>query len=369
MAIGAAKYPANDGNICLIELSHFVIHNIVMFDQNSTGTQVHIELAQIEMKSNSVTASFTYSAALGGESADLMLTANGELKPRPNRRIVRQLVLEDRVEPFRSLVKLERKLGRAACVANKTRSSTPPADALLVHPVDLHAVFRRPGQSLECTTKISCLYSAVLQRSTYGDSGKLFLKATPEYPRVRSVIALITLDTLQHTKLTGNRGLLRHHLLNALVAQPLIRMVICVAARQLPKRLRTKQLPSPSDRVAAISSEVDTVIHNTLDIGYLKYDSTLQQTNVKPTRQLLRVCLQCKMPIHYVPSVVVAPSAELEAFPAISCTKTGKLLPADGTYGHMCRNDFWYCTRDNPYSLNKIRAGTITEKSNDEGYL
>lgn len=44
--------------------------------------------------------------------------------------------------PFRSLVKLERKLGRAACVANKTRSSTPPADALLVHPVDLHAVFR-----------------------------------------------------------------------------------------------------------------------------------------------------------------------------------------------------------------------------------
>lgn len=49
--------------------------------------------------------------------------------------------------------------------------------------------------------------------------------------------------------MSGCSGLLRHHLLNALVAQPLIRMVICVAARQLPKRLRTKQLPSPSDRV------------------------------------------------------------------------------------------------------------------------
>ncbi|KAI1298194.1 hypothetical protein F5Y03DRAFT_386702 [Xylaria venustula] len=160
--------------------------------------------------------------------------------------------------------------------------------------------------------------------------------------------------------LTGCSGLLGRHLLNALMMEPSIRKVICVAVRQLSRRLDFKQLPPPSDRVvyyegdltlpqfglpedewAAMFSEVDAVIHNGSDTGHLKYYSALRRANVESTRQLLSVCLQRKMPIHYISSAGVALFAELEAFPAISCTGTGKQPPADGAHGYMCGK--WVC--------------------------
>ncbi|KAI1374301.1 hypothetical protein F4677DRAFT_461577 [Hypoxylon crocopeplum] len=145
--------------------------------------------------------------------------------------------------------------------------------------------------------------------------------------------------------LTGCSGLLGHHLLNALVAQPSIRKIICVA---------------PSDRVvyhegdltqprfgltegewASIFGEVDAVIHNGSDTSHLKYYSALRQANVESTRQLVRTCLQRTVPIHYVSSAGVALFAELEAFPPVSCTGTGKTPPADGSHGYMCGK--WVC--------------------------
>ncbi|KAI1768458.1 hypothetical protein GGR53DRAFT_532368 [Hypoxylon sp. FL1150] len=164
--------------------------------------------------------------------------------------------------------------------------------------------------------------------------------------------------------LTGCSGLLGHHLLNALVAQPSIRKVICVAVRQLSRRLdpETTQLPPPSDRIiyhegdltqprfgltedkwAAIFGEVDAVIHNGSDTSHLKYYSALRQANVESTRQLIRVCLQRGVPIHYVSSAGVALFAELEAFPPVSCTGTGKTPPADGAHGYMCGK--WVCEK------------------------
>ncbi|GJC96278.1 polyketide synthase [Colletotrichum higginsianum] len=88
--------------------------------------------------------------------------------------------------------------------------------------------------------------------------------------------------------LTGCSGLLGHQLLNELMAQSSIRKIICVAVRRLSHRLETKQLP-----------------------------------------------------IHYVSSAGVALFAELDAFPPISCTSTGKTPPADGSHGYMCGK--WVC--------------------------
>ncbi|KAF2129141.1 polyketide synthase PksF [Dothidotthia symphoricarpi CBS 119687] len=160
--------------------------------------------------------------------------------------------------------------------------------------------------------------------------------------------------------LTGCSGLLGHHLLNTLIEQSSIRKIICIAVRRLSERLETGQLPPPSDRIVYyegdltqlrlglsedewinIFSSVDAVIHNGSDTSHLKYYSALRQANVESTKQLVRTCLQRMIPLHYVSSAGVALFAELEAFPPISCTTTGKTPPADGSHGYMCGK--WVC--------------------------
>jgi nucleoside-diphosphate-sugar epimerase len=160
--------------------------------------------------------------------------------------------------------------------------------------------------------------------------------------------------------LTGCAGLLGHHLLNTLAAQPSIQKIICVAVRKLSERLETGQIPPPSDRIvyhegdltqirfgladdvwAGIFNEVDAVIHNGSDTSHLKYYSALRQANVVSTRQLVGACLRRMVPIHYVSSAGVALFAERDAFPPISCTQTGKKPPADGSHGYMCGK--WVC--------------------------
>ena len=164
-ALEAAQVLAHRENIRLIELSNLFIHQAVMFDGNDTGVEVLIELSQIsKVHSDCTVARFTYSAAMGGESTELALAADGELKiflgstsqsllpkrqPTPPHMIpVDESRLYNFMEsleysfsgPFRSLVTLRRKLGRAACVAK--RASTPDCESLLVHPVDLDAMFQ-----------------------------------------------------------------------------------------------------------------------------------------------------------------------------------------------------------------------------------
>lgn len=155
--------------------------------------------------------------------------------------------------------------------------------------------------------------------------------------------------------LTGVSGLLGHHLLNSLVEQPSIRKIICVAVRQLAKRLETKQLPPPSDRViyyegdlrqsrlglseddaAGIFDEIDAVIHNGSDTSHLKYYSALREANVVSTHQLVRLCLPRMIPFHYVSSAGVALFAGKDAFPEISATASGTYPPSDGAHGYMC---------------------------------
>ncbi|KAK1585492.1 uncharacterized protein LY79DRAFT_671083 [Colletotrichum navitas] len=162
--------------------------------------------------------------------------------------------------------------------------------------------------------------------------------------------------------LTGCAGLLGHHLLNALLAQPSIRKVICVGVRRLSERLGSGRLPSAGGRVvyhegdlslphfgldrgdwAAIFGEVDAVIHNGSDTSHLKYYSALREANVQSTRQLVSACLPRSVPFHYISSAGVALFAGLDAFPPTSCTGTGKTPPADGSHGYMCGK--WACEK------------------------
>ena len=160
--------------------------------------------------------------------------------------------------------------------------------------------------------------------------------------------------------LTGCSGLLGHHLLSTLAAESSIRKIICVAVRELSKRLQTNQLPPPDGRIVyyegdlglphfglsekeevAIFNEVDAVIHNGADTSHLKYYSALRDTNVGSTHQLVRLCVQRMIPLQYVSSAGVALFAGRDAFPEISATTTGAKPPADGAHGYMCGK--WVC--------------------------
>ncbi|KAK6222580.1 polyketide synthase PksF [Colletotrichum tabaci] len=198
-----------------------------------------------------------------------------------------------------------------------------------------------------------------------GASGSLFdwdVETSPPEPDTIPVLmnAPAAKSKPEVVLLTVCSGLLGHHLLNELMAQSSIRKIICVAVRRLSHRLETKQLPARSDRIiyyegdltqprfglaegewATLFTEVDTVIHNGSDMSNLEYYSAFRLANVESTRQLVRVCLPRKVPIHYVSSAGVALFAELDAFPPISCTSTGKTPPADGSHGYMCGK--WVC--------------------------
>ena len=204
-AIEAAQSLADRENIRLIELSNFYIHQAVMFEGNDAGVEILVELSQISQPSSDhVLAKFTYSAALGAEATDLVLAADGELKvylgdQSPNLLPERQPVpphlipvdqsrlynfmesLEyDFSGPFRSLVQLTRKLGRASCIAD--RAATPDADEILIHPVDLDAGFQ----------------SVMLAYSYPGDEQLRNLHLPTSISKVRVNPTVLTSRTPQH---------------------------------------------------------------------------------------------------------------------------------------------------------------------------
>ncbi|KAL3294775.1 putative polyketide synthase [Colletotrichum asianum] len=162
-ALEAARSLAGDQSIRLIELEDFYIRQGFPFESYDAGVEVHVELSRIsKSQSDFITAFFTYSAALGGE--ELSLVADGELKvflgeasgsllpqrkPTPPHLInVESTRLYNFMEsleynfsgPFRSLIGLRRKLGRACCVAK--RAMTPDSKVLLFHPVELDAAIQ-----------------------------------------------------------------------------------------------------------------------------------------------------------------------------------------------------------------------------------
>lgn len=160
--------------------------------------------------------------------------------------------------------------------------------------------------------------------------------------------------------LTGSSGLLGHHLLSRLASEPSIVKIICLAVRRLSERLRSGQLPQPNDRIvyyegdlrlprlgltaekaSEIFAEADAVIHNGSDTSHLKYYSAVRECNVESTRELVRLCLPRKVPLHYISSVGVCLLAGRQTFPEVSATASGIKPPADGAHGYMCSK--WVC--------------------------
>lgn len=147
--------------------------------------------------------------------------------------------------------------------------------------------------------------------------------------------------------LTGETGLLGHHLLEQLLACASTRKVICIAVRNPAKYLESQTIPPASDRVVyckgdlsqprfglseteatAIFDQVHAIIHNVADTSHLSYYRNLEAANVESTRQLLRYAVPRGITIHYISSAGVALFSNMNTFPEVSILPVGSL---DGT--------------------------------------
>ncbi|KAK6063375.1 Polyketide synthase-nonribosomal peptide synthetase 2 [Seiridium cupressi] len=151
--------------------------------------------------------------------------------------------------------------------------------------------------------------------------------------------------------LTGVSGLLGHHLRDYLLENTAAEKVICIAVRQLARRVQRKELPQ-SSRVTyyegdlslprlglseadarTIFDKADAVIHNGADTSHLKYFAAVQASNVGSTRELVRLALPRRIPIHYVSSVGAGLFAVTDVLRPVSAADSSP--PEDGSHGYM----------------------------------
>lgn len=137
--------------------------------------------------------------------------------------------------------------------------------------------------------------------------------------------------------LTGATGLLGQGLLKALVADPSIERVHCVAVRGAAARvssvpllghekvtchegdLAAPQLGLDGDAAETVFSAADRIIHNGADTSHFKTYQSLRGTNLQATKEITSLALSYggsgrKIPLHFVSTASVLQYSGLESF-------------------------------------------------------
>ena len=156
--------------------------------------------------------------------------------------------------------------------------------------------------------------------------------------------------------MTGATGFLGPYLLNRLIEATGAEEVHCIALRNAHHRDSISQnarvvvhegdltLPLLGlSEVAAktLFAKADVIIHNGTDVSHLKTYQILRSANLKSTKELVKLALACKVPIHYVSTVGVAMFTPRESFREVSVAST--LPPSDGVDG--CAASKWVSER------------------------
>ena len=121
---------------------------------------------------------------------------------------------------------------------------------------------------------------------------------------------------------TGATGFLGQALLSHLISDKSIVQIHAIAVRHPtsalplifsdPKvevhsgDLALPRLGLSENTAQEIFSVADAVIHNGADVSFLKSYQTLAKTNVQSTRELVKLCLPCQVPLHFISSASVA---------------------------------------------------------------
>ncbi|KAH3986904.1 bifunctional polyketide synthase/nonribosomal peptide synthetase phmA [Parastagonospora nodorum] len=96
--------------------------------------------------------------------------------------------------------------------------------------------------------------------------------------------------------------------------------------------LNAPRLGLSETRAKEIFDETDTVIHNGADVSFLKTYKTLSKTNVGSTRELVKLCLPSRIPIHFISSASVAHLSGRASFGEESVSEYEP--PQDGSDGY-----------------------------------
>ncbi|KAI0013521.1 hypothetical protein F4779DRAFT_640909 [Xylariaceae sp. FL0662B] len=115
--------------------------------------------------------------------------------------------------------------------------------------------------------------------------------------------------------LTGATGFLGQAFLRALIEDPSIQKICCIAVRNLLSRhhlrglskvqlyegdLTLPHLGLDNASIRAIFSEANLIIHNGADVSHLKTFQSLRQANLQATKELIEMSLPRRVPIHYI---------------------------------------------------------------------
>lgn len=157
----------------------------------------------------------------------------------------------------------------------------------------------------------------------------------------------LALSPPRHVVVTGATGFLGKQFLTRLLQLPSIQAVYCITIRQkieslpslfndprvkvFPGDLASASLNLTTDETDMIFSKADLVIHNGADVSFMKTYSSLQLTNVLPTKYLARLAVTYSIPFHFISSASVTQLTGLDTFGESSVSKW---VPAPDTDGY-----------------------------------
>ena len=168
-------------------------------------------------------------------------------------------------------------------------------------------------------------------------------------PGIRShSAASIEIAETRTVILTGSTGFLGREILRQLVALPSVDKVHCIAVRNQGKlddlsnsvkvRIHSGDLAMPrlglSEEAAnSMFEEADAIIHNGADVSFLKTYQSLKGPNVGSTKELVKLSLARRIPIHYISTISLLRLTRSENFGARSLAAIPP--PSDLVDGYM----------------------------------
>lgn len=156
--------------------------------------------------------------------------------------------------------------------------------------------------------------------------------------------------------LTGATGFLGQYIVRRLVEHEDVVKIHCVAVRQSTDKkslvefekvvvhegdLSLPRLGLSEQVAAAIFDEADAVIHNGADVSHLKSYASLRPANVESTKEIVKMSLLRRLPIHYISTAGVALFSVKDTFEEVSASSTPP--PTDGFDGYT--NSKWASER------------------------
>ena len=148
--------------------------------------------------------------------------------------------------------------------------------------------------------------------------------------------------------LTGSTGFLGKAILHELVKSTTVEKIHCIAMRQNHDRksptsspkvvmhsgdLKLPRLGLSEEDASTVFEEADAIIHNGADVSFLKTYHTLKQANVESTKELVKLCLARRIPIHYISTTGIGHMTNKDTFDEASASAYQP--PTNGSNGYI----------------------------------